>query len=146
MSRKDDATLFRNIAEGAARAGFVQAWANYMEEQGESLHGELMDQAPATPAAARTWARKLLKTMERMNHMRVKDLYMKAAGHTRTGEGATPNKFGHYMAMEALGHGVSWADDHGDHGLLVPSAEFNMQGPKDIWATVSDREGLAHRG
>lgn len=36
------------------------------------------------------------------------------------------NLFGHYLAMEAMGHGVSWADDHEPHGLRVPHMEFHV--------------------
>lgn len=33
-------------------------------------------------------------------------------------------EFGHYLAMQALGHGVSWFDDHARFALIVPSMEY----------------------
>lgn len=42
--------------------------------------------------------------------------------------------FGHYIAMQSMGHGVSWEDDHADPGLVVPHHEA------DPWALVPDAD------
>lgn len=42
--------------------------------------------------------------------------------------------FGHYIAMEAMGTGVSWADDHGEHGLKIPRLDAGF----DPWGIVPD--------
>lgn len=142
-------TFDSTIVAAAARAGFVQAWADWMEEKGESLHGELMDQAPVTPAKAKVWAKKLLSTMERMNGLSLDKMYERAAAkpleHSWERK-PTKKDFGHYTAMQALGHGVAWSDDHPRHGFKIPHAEFHMMGARDLWATVSARAGIASRG
>ena len=38
---------------------------------------------------------------------------------------------GHYLAMEALGTGVSWEDSNDPHGLTVPSVEFSYYAGDD---------------
>ena len=34
--------------------------------------------------------------------------------------------FGHYLAMEAMGHGVSWWDTHARFKIEVPDVEFTQ--------------------
>lgn len=127
-----------DIIDAAARAGFVQAWASWMEERGESLRGELMDQAPPTPSKARAWAKKLIQGMETLNGLPVSEMYERALAmpgrHLRR---SAPEDFGFTTAMQALGHGVSWADDHPEHGFLIPRADFSMFGPRSFDASVS---------
>lgn len=31
--------------------------------------------------------------------------------------------FGHYVAMQSIGHGVSWFDEHAEFDLKLPSIE-----------------------
>lgn len=42
--------------------------------------------------------------------------------------------FGHYMVMQALGHGVSWFDDHKEFDLEVPSFECSYDGVELFWS------------
>ncbi len=111
--------------DAAARALWVQAWADAAEEQGETLSGELMDQAPETPPEAKQAAKELAVALEQSNGP-LSQLWDKAATakgkHSRD---PTVEDFGHYLAMGALGHGVSWEDDHPDVGIKLPSMEFH---------------------
>lgn len=135
MSTRDE------IIEGAARAFWVDAYARHVEEEGEacmpyedgfmascpafSTHArpgpqqDWMDFAPPTGPEAFEKARELVKRIEAENMQVGRSLGQWA-------EGLIPdfNLFGHYLAMEAMGHGVSWADDHEPHGLRVPHMEF----------------------
>jgi len=141
-------TIRAEIIEAAARAAYVSAWADWAEEQGESLRGELMDQAPNTPLAAKKWARKLIAAMEKMNGQKIDKIYAHAAAMPHTSswhKRATAADFGHYTAMQALGHGVSWGDDHPDHGFLIPSADFHCWGARSCEGSVHRAE-LARRG
>jgi hypothetical protein len=36
--------------------------------------------------------------------------------------------FGHYLAMQSLGHGVGWFDDHEHFELKLPLIEFMYEG------------------
>lgn len=141
-------SIRNQIIDAAARAAYVSAWADYQEEQGESLRGELMDQAPSTPAAARKWAVKLISEMEKLNGQKIDKMYARAAAMPHTSswhKRAEPDDFGHYTAMQALGHGVSWGDDHPEHGFLIPSADFHCWGARSCEGSVHRAE-LARRG
>lgn len=71
----------------------------------------------------------LVDTFEAINYSTIEKMYAQAAGmqgkHYRNPD---PEDFGHYLAMESLGHGVSWADDHPAHDFLIPRSEFDLVG------------------
>lgn len=46
--------------------------------------------------------------------------------HPSVDNGEYAREFGHYLAMQALGHGVSWFDDHARFDLTVPHSEFYL--------------------
>lgn len=130
------------ILEGAARAMFVQWWADQcscgFDSETCRLNGdghedwdpsaehipndpggvELMDIAPETPASAREEASVLLRCVAGDNGAEWTKVL------NRDEVQADPESFGHYLAMEALGHGVAWSDDHEDHGLKLPYVEY----------------------
>ena len=140
------------IIESAARTAFASSWADWMEEQGESVHGEIMDQAPNTPLAAKKWARKLIAAMEKLNDKKISDMYWsawakadRANEHRGSGKEAKARDFGYCTAMTALGHGVSWSDDFPEHGFLIPSADFHCWGTRNCEGSVH-RDELARRG
>ena len=124
------------ILQGMARALFVSTWADYEEERGRHHRGDLMDAAPATPSPARTAAKILAKKIEIMNHGKtVSDLYADAlnAGAHDTRRGTDPQTFGHYIAMQSLGHGVSWFDDNPKFPLELPYFEFSKASAKHYY-------------
>jgi hypothetical protein len=133
----------KEIIAAAARAAFVQGWASYKEERGETAGWggqDLMDLAPATPGAARVWANELIDKMEKLNHGKsIEAMYRHAAMKSGHAKVPTPEDFGHYTAMQALGHGVAWCDDHPQHGYRIPSGEFIMHASRSFTAYVSDR-------
>lgn len=125
------------ILEGMARALYVQAWADRQKERGKTYPGQnLMDVAPKTPIGAYLEAAILIGKLETVNRMSLYCLLAKAAradGRPNPEPDCAyywnPNyckDFGHYIAMQALGHGVSWSDDHAEFGLIVPHIEFSL--------------------
>lgn len=147
------------IHEAMARAFFVCAWADAMEEAGK-LPGqcELMDIAPETSNQALDEAKKLYFEIEAENDIHLDEFV--PPGFTDGSEedeyvlpGFVPSEdgnpeeeelqpwdteaaeqFGHYLAMEAMGHGVRWSDDHEDHDLKVPFFD------PGLWIDVSEEE------
>jgi hypothetical protein len=125
------------IVDSAARAFYVDTWANRIEErEGMLPRGDLMDAAPSTPRSAERFARKFIKEVERMNRgIPIDDLYERAANmpgkHYRA---PTPSDFGHYLAMEAMGHGVGWHDDHPkvEPAIAFPGADYYYGGTGEI--------------
>ena len=144
-----DPSLREQILESAARALFVMAWANAWENSGRSTRGwggqDLMQLAPPTNERAKTiiatWAGKI----ERQHGAPLDVLYERAAAETELEieqNGARhqrpiPDRFGHYLAMEAMGHGTTWMDDHADHGLgRLPHLEDSDVDP-DLGSSAS---------
>lgn len=116
---------------------------------------ELMDVAPETPDYARLEAAKLLGKLESANGCSFAVIVWNAAradcGTASLGDcpehgyrcPIDESNFGHYIAMQALGHGVSWFDDHerfevplrwperatspGDGTFIIPHIEFELE-------------------
>lgn len=122
----------RSIHDGMERALWVCAFADWVEEQGPSARrkygahngAKWHDVAPDAPDEAADAGKELAEMFRRANG---KDLLMllglaaKADGVKATDTYA--ESFGHYMAMQALGHGVSWFDDHAQFPITFPRFE-----------------------
>lgn len=122
---------------GMALAFFASAYADQADDCGQPLSGEIMDQLPADmdPAAlhaADTLAADTLRT----NGLKsacfdLESLYLRAdeARDNSDDKGdreLTPELFGHYLAMQAMGTGVgleSFGDAVRDN-IRVPYVEF----------------------
>lgn len=119
-----------DIIMAMARAFWVDAWASREEEEGRRAAGpgeDLMDAAPPTPAVAIHFARQYAKDFQTANDADLMDLYQRAAAMPgKHREEPTEADFGHYIAMEAMGHGVGWSDDHPEHGFVVPHGEHHV--------------------
>jgi hypothetical protein len=121
------------IVGAAARAFFVTVWADEAEREAEEGDGELPwgagedidDAAPDTPEEAQRFGERFVFAVEKLNAASITELYDRAAEapgrHLRQPE---PEDFGHYLAMQAMGHGVAWQDDHPPAGLSAPEAHW----------------------
>lgn len=121
----------REIVDAAARAFYVTAWAEREEERGRARGWggrDLMDIAPRTSPKAKVAGKRFIANLEAANKgTAVGALYVMAA--TAPGKHykePSPEDFGHTMAMQAMGHGVSWWDDHPHVPITVPHYEFTM--------------------
>ena len=117
----------------AARAFFACAWADMVEENDSTpwpCGGEIMDYMPddIDPAALHA-AKTLRMDIERMNG---KTIFYLMAIIERDGDGDRENSvemFGHYSAMQAMGHGVGLHDAFGSEvygAIKVPYVEFSQ--------------------
>jgi hypothetical protein len=100
------------LEEGTAKALWATIWADQMEELGLSSHlsgTEITDVMPEVPNEARALAEKFLAEVEKLNSKKLDD----------------DEELGWYLAMEAMGHRVSWNDDHEEHGLQLPHLDNN---------------------
>lgn len=139
---------------GAASAFFVTAYADYVEE-GYSSDNELTDDernarvnlakprggqdwcdyAPPTPPNAYALAGELWAMLEKVNSgTSVYALALRA--EAVDGVEPDPEQFGHYLAMQAMGHGVSWFDDHEKFKITVPHIECSQCSFSDDAYTV----------
>jgi len=104
------------------------------EEEGNPLSGEIMDQLPTGDAVLScylAWAERAIRTIEESIGMGIVEACYRACavpaiGNTTHSDADTledAETFGHYIAMQAVGHGVSWADDHPDLPFVLPNVE-----------------------
>lgn len=115
----------------AARAFFASAWADQCEESGQEsmlIGKEIMSLMPAeTDPAATHAARTLRMDIERTNGRSVADLMEWIKARADGDRPATLEFFGHYAAMQAMGHGVGMGDAFGSEvreRIHVPYVEF----------------------
>lgn len=121
---------------GAARAFFVSAYADYVENpddheddgDDEDLPrpgggGDWYDCAPETPPNAYALAGELWAMLESKNGASVYAIAERAKA--ADGEDPDPNQFGRDLAMEAMGHGVSWFDSHKAFPIKIPHMEVS---------------------
>jgi len=94
------------------------------------------DVAPESPASAGEAAEDLRVAIERKNGKTLSELLDDAA----KADGVQPtlryaDSFGHYLAMQAMGHGVSWFDNHKTFPLKLPHFEFHtFDGEEVEWS------------
>lgn len=131
MERDFDNIFTEEFAEGASRAFWVTSWADGEEERGTLPGGsDLMDIAPDTPLSAWVAAGQLIGMLEATNKASIHVLADRAA---RADDAAgdigdiDAEDFGHYMAMEAMGQGVSWFDDHEKFNVKIPNMEYHAE-------------------
>ena len=120
MVMDDGSPLRMQIVTGMARAFFASAWAEQCEEAGRSsmLSGkDIMQVMPSEmDSAAMDAGTDLAYEMERINGKSMDEIY---EAHK---DKLTPELFGHYAAMQAMGHGVGLRD-YNVH-INVPYMEF----------------------
>lgn len=143
-------TVANEIKHHMARAFFGSAYADQAEENGEPLTGEIMNQLPPTidPAAAHA-ADTLAMDMCKANDCRTIDEVFNRVSviqHTTGDKGdreVTPEMFGHYCAMQAMGHGVGLYDAFGSevrNKITVPYCEFGSHSLEvdyfEVWKEI----------
>ena len=119
---------FPQFEHHAALAFFASAYADLMEENGEPMGGEIMDQLPDVIDPAAEHAAKILRVdIERLNGKTIDQLMALIVEHGDGDRPETVECFGHYAAMQAMGHGVGLYDAFGDYvhdTIKVPYVEF----------------------
>lgn len=123
-----DSTFRDGFLEGAARAFFVMAYSEFAEEHNDldlSRPGpgqDWYDFTPEeTPPNAYALAGQMWEALEWANKC---SLYQLAAmAETADGQPVDPEEFGRCLAMQYMGTGVSWFDDHKSFTIEVPYAE-----------------------
>lgn len=146
---------FAEIKLAMTKAFFASAYAEQAEEYGLPLGGEIMDQLPeaidpaATHAAetliagmidAHTFGEKGLSQAQAIGC-----LYLKVARCDRSDADreCTPELFGHYCAMQAMGHGVG-LDSFGRaarDAITIPYVEFGSHSLQlDYFDEADDRQ------
>lgn len=122
--------MSQEIKDAMARAFFASAFADQADECEQPLRGEIMDQLPdeIDPAAIHA-AETLARDMIRANGGRSLDeLFSFVVAHGCGDRDNSEEMFGHYCAMQAMGHGVGLGDAFGSavyNAIKVPYCEFD---------------------
>jgi hypothetical protein len=145
---------YNEIVYGIATGLWYQAWADAVEEAGSGrmLSGaRIEDIAPPPDDETLEFAIEVGLAIEAANGGETLDeLYHRAkkAGRAYGKGSGDPEVFGYYLAMESLGHGVSWLDDWNTPAggwFKIPRTEFYMSCDEDgdncevQWKEVSKR-------
>lgn len=133
-------TIDDAIQQGMAQAFFASAWSEQCEEtgNGSTLSGkEILEIMPRKrDTAAHHAAKTLYMDMCRANEAAKNSLFGAATGgpepygliallYLKHTGGLDPLTWGHYAAMQAMGHGVGlWEYDITDDAVKVPYVEF----------------------
>jgi hypothetical protein len=127
MKKDFSDSLTEEFANGAARAFWVMAWASAAEQRGKRLPpGDLTVHSPPTPLSAYVAAGELIGRLAEMNKAGLHELARRAEKAERMKHGDLDGAaFGHALAMESLGTGVSWFDDHKAFDIRVPYMEYS---------------------
>lgn len=121
MAVHSDSDFRDDFLEGAAKAFFCTAYADYCARPGGGK--DWINFIPDTlPGNAYALAGELWAGLTTSNDVGVYSLALQAQGADETPD-LDASEFGHYLAMAAMGHGVSWFDDHAEFPLEVPSIE-----------------------
>ena len=137
-----DSTFRDQFLTGAARAFFVTAYADYVENACEDCDGDPTngvcahdlprpgpgedwnDYAPEPPPNAYALAGEMWAWLAAVNGANVYALRMFA--EEADGKPVDAEDFGWYLAMESMGHGVSWFDNHKQFKLKCPRMEVTL--------------------
>jgi len=142
MTQKIDPEQARQeIIDSFTRTLFVQAYATFVEqakEDGEDTSDlpqagpgeDWMDVAPETPESAVQAGLEGIAAIERRYGVPIEELVFIASeecrkAKCRTNRDHNTEAFGYFLAMQYVGHGVSWSDDH-PMQLDLPHGEFNI--------------------
>lgn len=130
-----DSSVRDSFLEGAARAMFVSAYADFVEsdEDGEARDlprpgpgQDWYDFAPVTtPPNAYALAGELWAELRALNGGAGVYSLMLLAEEADGDCSVDPEEFGRCVAMTYMGHGVSWFDDHARFEMKVPHAEVS---------------------
>lgn len=142
QGRSHDEQLFLT---GVTDALWIPAWASAEEERGRTYSGRLEDVAPPPPPSARRAAEEFLRAFERVNRLPL-GLILSVVREVE--HGADASEFGYGVAMPALGHGVSWTDNHdAPVDLKIPQIEAYADKYRGRWTLnvsgLEDPERLA---
>lgn len=112
----------KEIVAMIARTLYVYAWSNRQDELGRYIHGDVFDMAPRrTPARACVEAVRIVGLFEQKNGFSIEIGFEIARQiHGKHYVEPTAERFGFAVAMQALGTGVAWGDDHPDPKFKIP--------------------------
>ncbi len=111
-----------SVVEGAAKCMWGLAWADELEEYGLSHHisgMDILDAMPPVPQKATDLAKAFIEKVQSLNNVNLAE-FIPPGSDPETWSLDDEESLGHYLVLEAMGHGATWMDDHEEHGLKLP--------------------------
>lgn len=151
-------TAFAEIKLAMAKAFFACAYADQAEEAGQPLRGEIMDQLPEAidPAATHAadalvisllsgfeFAEPGLNDSQKMACLYMRAVNLQHENPSNSDRTCTPDLFGHYCAMQAMGTGVG-LESFGSavhDAIPVPYVEFGSHSLSQDYFTDEQEVG-----
>lgn len=125
--------LLRRFVRGVAVAYYASAWADNAETNGPPYPPgcELTDEAGEPPPDWVDWAMRVAGALAYSAGCNVHAIVQRAldTNDTPRDTGAFIEDLGFCLAMQVMGHGVRWSDDHPDLGLVLPY----ISSPEAAW-------------
>lgn len=121
--RRDPRTeVEREMFEGIVDGIWLDAWAQALEEEGKSPPRSITrETAPPAPESARKLAEAFARNLEEANNTSLLRIYQRASD--AEGEDVDAESLGFDLTMQAMGHGISWFDDHAEFNVVLPYLE-----------------------
>lgn len=142
--------IYTEILEGMAKILFMEKMADELEEMEHHIGGgqDYANYIGETPTPALYMASEIIGRLEHANNgVSVVDLYHQALeADDIVDSSELRSRFGSDLAMQSLGHGVSWFDNHEQFDLKFPFyVENNIDIGKDDFDAFSgfDKESLS---
>ena len=150
------------LITGMAQAFWATTWADKMDETGHSeamMSTEITEIMPEVPQKAFMLADELKNEIDAANHIDLdtfippgfsgEQLELPEEGKEQTDglswSSSDAESFGWYLAMQAMGHGVSWSDSHEDHGLTMPHFDKAYELEDDAEDAIDNEYGVGKR-
>lgn len=112
----EEARMLRGIED----AVWLDSYSSALEERG--IVGTLRRSAPDAPLSAKTLARRYALALTAANGSTLHDLWRKAS--RAEGKEVDAKELGYNLAMQSVGHGISWFDNHAHFDVKLPRAEW----------------------
>lgn len=93
------------ITHACAKTLWAMAWADAMEDSGQSVRGDIFECMPPVPALALVEAARIVARAESDNRLNIHACHAQAAAQDE-------ERFGMCLAYSYVGAGISWEDDH----------------------------------
>jgi hypothetical protein len=103
----DSLSYVDKITQACAQTLWAMAWADAMDEAGQSVRGDIFEAMPPVPALALVEAGRIVARAEADNRLNIHACLAQAAEDDQD-----DHRFGMCLAYSYVGAGVSWEDDH----------------------------------
>lgn len=145
LQRRNPESADSEFQEGVAKALWINLYSSEVEEQGledelgPGAGGDWEDVMPEVPPAVYEDAKEFSRQVAKANKAPINVLIALAASADEVDlDEIDEEDFGYYLTMSALGHGISWFDDHGDFDITLPHWENDADSHNAVYEIIEE--------